>query len=118
MTTLPLDELVMRTGRATRPAGGLATTRERVDVVDGMFVAADDTAAVTGGATVLGKRTCAGTLRLPLAVRGTAVTGVVVDGEMTLLLDAEPTLPIGGFAAAVGDGVIAELTVGVRIPVF
>jgi len=132
MTTAPLDDVDMRTGRAARPgivtgdvtARGCETARERVAVVAGVTVTGEITTLpllIAAGATVAGKPVCRGTLSAPVAVRpADGVTdGATVAGVVTALdVDVVPTLASGGFAAKVGDGVAPDVTVGVRKPVF
>ena len=128
MTTAPLDDVDMRTGRAARPGivtgdvteRGCETARERVAVVAGVTVTGEITTLpllIAAGATVAGKPVCRGTLSAPVAVR--PADGATVAGVVTALdVDVVPTLASGGFAARVGDGVAPDVTVGVRKPVF
>lgn len=135
IVTVPLV-VVMRTGRATRPgivigaviARGCATARARVVVVAGATVTGDVMdafVAVADGATVAGKLIGRWTPSVPVALPATVapVVGFVTVGVagvemLPTVVIAVPALATGGFAAAVGDGVMAEVTVGVRSPVF
>jgi len=124
--TMEPPVVVMRTGRATRPelvigdvmAIGCETARERTVVTVGETVTGDVTTAADRE-TVAGKLTWRPTLRVPEPLRVVVVptVGVVVTA-LVVAVEAVPTLPAGGLAALVGDGVRPDVTVGVRNPVF
>jgi len=143
MTTEPPVD-VMRTGRAARPgivtgdviavgcetarerddviATGCETARERTVVTVGETVTGDVTAVpvllIADGETVAGKLTWRATLRLPEPVRVVVVRAVGVDViALVVAVEVVPTFATGGLAALVGDGVMPDVTVGVRKPV-
>jgi len=103
ITTLPLLEVVMRTGRATRPE----TVLDEVSADD------DDCETVDGNGMRCGATTFAVALRVMVPV--VVAAGVVTRFDVAAVL--VPTLPTGGFDAAVGDGVRLDETVGVKSPV-
>lgn len=72
---------------------------------------------IADGETVAGKLTWRATLRLPEPVRVVVVPTVGVVTALVVAVDVVPTFATGGLAALVGDGVMPDVTVGVRKPV-
>jgi len=131
ITTVPLLDVVMRTGRAVRPgtvrgaliADGCETARVRARelvAVTGAVTAVPvaDCVTVDGNGTRCGMETFA----VPVPVRVAALVLVVLVVGVVTRFDVAavvvPTLRTGGFDAAVGDGVRLDVTVGVKRPVF